>query len=359
MQLKTFGAVSATVLSIGAGALTQSPEYQFLALPVAVAAGVVWLILLAVFLYRNRRAWRKTVASGYFIAAAFGTAILAAAVGAYGLGLRSAQSVKVATSLVWMLPISAAEKFASADESDPARLRELLLSGALVARGTPHYGNAGDSPVTIPTAEWQSLLIADRNLSSAVSNQGPSHSYDNLEIAANPNFTLPSAPPIPRYTAYEKEQRLRAIDEIYNAIATQLQPTYADGQKLLDEIYKGHIGNDEEQRLTNYRDRAQAAFDSLNGLLKKYDYFPDIVRVTKKNTFNDVEATHGVGNLVPEIQALRQKAPNDIPWFLLRDTTMMDARNQIRRFAEYLSDTTKGLQEKRAEIEKAEVYSGQ
>jgi hypothetical protein len=55
----------------------------------------------------------------------------------------------------------------------------------------------------------------------------------------------------------------------------------------------------------------------------------------------------------------RQKAPNDVTWFLRRNNTMQDARNQIRRFQQYLSDTTKGLQEKRAEIEKAEVYSGQ
>jgi hypothetical protein len=113
-------------------------------------------------------------------------------------------------------------------------------------------------------------------------------------------------PEIKRYTAYEKEQRLRAVDEIYNVIVTKLQPTYADGQILLDDIYRGSvIEGGPEQRLTDYRKKAQEAFDSLNGLLKKYDYFQDIVQVTKKNTFNDVEATHGVGNLVPEIQALR------------------------------------------------------
>ena len=55
MQLQTFGSWSAGTLSVGAGALTQSPEYSFLALPVAIASGIVWLIVLAVFIYRNRR----------------------------------------------------------------------------------------------------------------------------------------------------------------------------------------------------------------------------------------------------------------------------------------------------------------
>jgi hypothetical protein len=54
MQLQTFGTWSATIGSVGAGALTQSPQYSFLALPVAIASGVLWLLLLLVFLYRNR-----------------------------------------------------------------------------------------------------------------------------------------------------------------------------------------------------------------------------------------------------------------------------------------------------------------
>lgn len=161
-----------------------------------------------------------------------------------------------------------------------------------------------------------------------------------------------------KYTAYEKEQRLRAVDEIYSVLATQLQPTYSEGRKLVYEIYRTVDGS-AEQRLTDYANKVQAAFDSLNTLLKKYNYFTDIVQATTKNTFNDVAATHGVKNLVPEIEALRSKAPNDIQWFLLRNTTMSDAINQIGAFERYLKETIPLLQEKRAEIEKAEVYSGQ
>jgi hypothetical protein len=164
-------------------------------------------------------------------------------------------------------------------------------------------------------------------------------------------------PPLARYTAYEKEQRLRAVDEIYSAVATQLQSIYNDGNSLLDGIYRGQIDSGAEERLTDYRSRVQAAFNNLNSILKKYSYFPDIVQVTRKNTFNDVEATHGVGNLVTEIQQFRQIAPNHIQWYLLRASTMELSRNQMRRFDQYLSDATKGLQEKRAEIEASQVYA--
>ena len=168
----------------------------------------------------------------------------------------------------------------------------------------------------------------------------------------------PPKPEPKKYTAYEREQRLRAVDEIYSVLATQLQPTCSEGRKLIYEIYRTVDGS-AEQRLTDYANKVQAAFDSLNALLKKYIYFTDIVQATTKNTFNDVAATHGVKNLVPEIVALRSKAPNDIQWFLLRNTTMLDAINQIGAFERYLNETIPRLQEKRAEIEKAAVYSGQ
>jgi hypothetical protein len=176
---------------------------------------------------------------------------------------------------------------------------------------------------------------------------------------ATPTPPTPLTSATKRYTAYEKEQRLRAVDEIYGVLATQLQPTYSEGKKLLYEIYQVKADDRAEQRLADYVNNVQTAFDNLNGLLKKYSYFTDIVQGTTKNTFNDVAATHGARNLIGELQALRSKVPNDIQWFLLRDTTMIDALNQIRDFEQYLSETTKRLQEKRGEIEKAEVYSAQ
>jgi len=299
MQLKTFGTVSAAILSVGAGALTQSPQYSFLALPVAIVAGIAWLIVLAVFLVRNRkhiRAWLKAMEPSHLLIVGLGGVIVFALV--------------ALVAAIWQM-----------------------------RRGDELQQQVASQQVEIKNLQ--------DGLAKAFQSRAP---------------TVPAparaAAPI-RYTAYEKEQRLRAVDEIYSVIATQLQPIYAEGNKLIDGIYRGSVPGDAEQRLTDYRNRVQAAFDNLNTLLKKYNYFPDIVQVTRKNTFNDTEATHEAGNLIGEIAALRQKAPNDMPWFLLRDTTMMGAREQLRHFEQYLSDTTKALQEKRTEIEKAEVYLGQ
>lgn len=164
-----------------------------------------------------------------------------------------------------------------------------------------------------------------------------------IEVEAN-------KPESKRYTAYEKEQRLRAVDEIYNAIATQLQPAYSEGRKVVYGVYKAADANS-EQHLTEYAVKVEAAFDSLNALLEKYKYFTDIVQAATKNTFNNVAATHGVKNLVRELQQLRAKVPSDIQWFLLRNTTMSDAINQINAFERYLNETLPLLRTKRTEIE--------
>ncbi|MCP4621386.1 MAG: hypothetical protein GY844_33710 [Bradyrhizobium sp.] len=55
MQARTFGTWASFFTSVGAGALTQSPDYQFLALPIALLSGALFLILSGMFLHSNRR----------------------------------------------------------------------------------------------------------------------------------------------------------------------------------------------------------------------------------------------------------------------------------------------------------------
>jgi hypothetical protein len=97
MRLATFGTASNTLLSVGAGALTQSPDYSFLALPLAEAAGAFWIILLAIFVYRNWKEVRVWMTSWYFIGPCFALALISATIGAYALGLRSHTSEPIKT----------------------------------------------------------------------------------------------------------------------------------------------------------------------------------------------------------------------------------------------------------------------
>jgi hypothetical protein len=91
------------------------------------------------------------------------------------------------TEIEWLLPLEAAERFAPADKvkewkDSPQYLEEALRKGILIARGTPHYGTAGDEAKIIDRAEWQSLKLVGH---SAVSSS--MHSYDNLSITKTIN----------------------------------------------------------------------------------------------------------------------------------------------------------------------------
>jgi hypothetical protein len=95
MRVQTFGTWTGAISGIGAGALTASPDYQFLAPYLALASAAVWAVLLLWFLIANRREIQLGVSklgSWYFIVPCLALAILAIAGAAYGLGLRSALS---------------------------------------------------------------------------------------------------------------------------------------------------------------------------------------------------------------------------------------------------------------------------
>jgi len=298
MQAKTFGTGASFFISLGAGALTQSPDYQFLALPVAIVSGTLFLVLVIMFLvsnWRDIKSWLAKVESWHVIA----VGVLIVVAGLIWQFVRTPASNEKISLLEKQLEES--QKALAAAQANPTDQAE---RGGFIVPSTRKSTEAGR----------------------------------------------------PKYTTYEKEQRLRAIDEIYDVIAGRLQPIYTEGRKLIyEDVYRGPVP-DAEQRLKDYTAKVQSAFDALNALLKKYNYYPDIVGATTKNTFNDVAATHGARNLVPELQALRAKAPNDIQWFLLRNTTMADAINQINAFDRYLKETLSLLQALRVETEKAEIY---
>jgi hypothetical protein len=174
----------------------------------------------------------------------------------------------------------------------------------------------------------------------------------------NPGNPAPP-PPLPkRYTAYEKEQRLRAVDEIYNVFATELAPAYVEGRDLFNGLKNELVKGDAAQKLRAHYDTVENAFKKLDGLRNKYEYFSDIVAVTKQNTFNGLTEMVACDNLINAIALLQNIAPNNVGQLLDRDIVYVEARNANMDFDKFLKDTMPRLQQKRTEIEAAEVYSG-
>jgi len=97
MELRTFGTWSASISGIGAGALTASPDYAYLAPYLAAASGLLWVGLLVLFLYSNRKELRSGVSrlgSWYFIVPCLALAAIAIGCAAYGMGLRASRPLQ-------------------------------------------------------------------------------------------------------------------------------------------------------------------------------------------------------------------------------------------------------------------------
>jgi hypothetical protein len=99
MQLRTFGTWTGSISGIGAGALMASPDYQYLAIYVALASAAVWAGMLVLFLVSNHREIRSGIVklgSWYFILPCLALAVLGIAGAAYGFGLRASLPIDVA-----------------------------------------------------------------------------------------------------------------------------------------------------------------------------------------------------------------------------------------------------------------------
>jgi len=183
-------------------------------------------------------------------------------------------------------------------------------------------------------------------------------------IAAAPQPVVKPAPAAPqpkRYTAYEKEQRLRAIDEIFGVITSKLSPAFTEGQELFRLVQAGGADDTTPIRLIDHANTVKIAFDDLLNLYKKYEYFSDIISVAQENTFNGLLEINGSQNLAQEIGFVKN---NMVPhankrdiWN--RDMILFEANNANRDFGNFLTETLPRLKQKRNEIESTEIYAGQ
>ena len=213
--------------------------------------------------------------------------------------------------------------------------------GWLLIRGAPVQANSQ------PTAEQ--IVAATASIRAEL---------ENTKLQLTALTPKPAIPPAPlRYTAYEKEQRLRAVDEIYSVIATKLSPAYVEGKTIFEQVRNGAMDDATQTTLVDHSKNVKIAFDEFAATLKRYEYFRDIVEVATQNHFNGLLEINASQNLSKEIwfwkSNLAAHAPVRDVWN--RDMILFEASNASREFDKFLTETPPRLQQKRAEIEAAEL----
>jgi hypothetical protein len=162
-------------------------------------------------------------------------------------------------------------------------------------------------------------------------------------------------PPSRRYTSYEKEQRLRAVDEIYGVVVSALTPTYIAGRDLTNNLKAEITGGTVLKNLREQQKKTEVAFSALDASLQKYGYLTDIVNIA--NSFDHMPALVAFDNLISEIQQLQKTAPDNAQSYIDRNVASIEARNAFTAFERWLEKTKPLLKQKRIELEKSEVMA--
>jgi hypothetical protein len=159
-----------------------------------------------------------------------------------------------------------------------------------------------------------------------------------------------------RFTAYDLEQRLRVIDELYNLLSSSVMSVSADGERL-NKSLAGKIANKTAATdLAKYADATEEALGNYFETAGKYMIFPDIHHDATALVWNPFEIVASARNLVAEIKSLEQQDAN-IPVYLRNNKFMVEFNSGTSgRFWTWINEKQQLLTKKRREYEAAPVY---
>jgi hypothetical protein len=119
--------------------------------------------------------------------------------------------------------------------------------------------------------------------------------------------------PVPmekRYTSYDVEQRLRAIDDLYNLLGSSVISVSAAGERLNKSLGDKIASKTAPTDLTKYADETEAALNKYFETAGRFMIFPDIHHDATALVWNPFEVVSSARNLAAEIKSLEQQDAN-------------------------------------------------
>jgi hypothetical protein len=195
----------------------------------------------------------------------------------------------------------------------------------------------------------------------------PIHSTVPAQSSATPAATPvyePPKPSKPMLTAYDVEQRLRAVDTIIDYLDQPLMEVSAQSEKLGKSIYNLIEKGTAIQELDKFTEATRAAVDGYYVLVARYDgRFQDIVDVAVSSTnYTPQELPNKASLLRAEIQEMAQRGQFTMPQQSLSDLfksnkLMYDFHDATNgKFWIWINEKRTALATRRREYQNAEVY---
>jgi hypothetical protein len=174
--------------------------------------------------------------------------------------------------------------------------------------------------------------------------------------AQNPSVVQDLKPLEKRFTAYDVEQRLRAIDDLYSLLSGNVMTASADGERLNKALMDKVLQKTAAADLTTYSNTVEQALNSYFTTAGKYMIFPDIHHDAIALVWNPFDVVSSARNLSYEIKSLEQQNAN-VPLYLKSNKFMADfSTGTSGRFWTWINEKQQLLAKRRREYEAAPVY---
>jgi hypothetical protein len=164
-----------------------------------------------------------------------------------------------------------------------------------------------------------------------------------------------------RLTAYDVEQRERAIDTILALLDPKLMQVSKAGELLNHDIYNKIQNGTAINALDQYADEAKAALEQYFQVTGRYMNFGDIYGASNDPNWNPMRIVETSGLLRAELQEMQQRGQMQEAQIYLRNNKYMNEWQQITGGGtwNWINQRKNALYVKRREYEQAEVYPAQ
>jgi len=161
-----------------------------------------------------------------------------------------------------------------------------------------------------------------------------------------------------KLTAYDVEQRERAIDTILALLDPKLMEISKAGEMLNHEIYNDIQNGVAIAALDAYAERAKAAVDEFYQVTGRYMNFGDIYGASNDPNWSPTRIAELSGLLRAELQEMQQRGQMQEAQIYLRNNKYMNEWQQITSGGtwNWINQRKNALYAKRREYEQAEVY---
>jgi hypothetical protein len=159
-------------------------------------------------------------------------------------------------------------------------------------------------------------------------------------------------------TAYDVEQRERAIDQIMEMLDPKLITISAKGERLNKTFYAEIRDGTAIASLTRYGEEAKAAIEEYFQVTGRYQKFPDIYQAAVASSWNIMDVADASFRLAAALETIQRQGSMLEAVVYLKDNKFMAEWQQIMngKTWTWINDKRNALIAKRREYEQAEVY---